>query len=223
MSDLLKVGPIFGGTGTLTPFTANLSGAQRAANAHAQFMDATLAGRVYSFGLSNTALAAANAIATGVTSSAQPVIGLWNPSTSGVNLVIWQAIITHTTIANTAVSPAGFMWLVNSAQNAISTGSTPFNTKTLVQGGSVAKAFAMATALTGMSGSLAVLRPAAIGTINAAGPATAIHQAVTPNIEFVEGSLIVPPGGVLAIMGQASTTTVSLNVGIVWEEVPNLV
>lgn len=222
MSDLMKTGPDWGGVGTLHPFNCGVSGAQRAANAHGQFMDANLGGRLFTFGISSTALVAANAVATGVTATAQPVLGLWNPTTSKVNLVVLQAVLNMTTIANTAVSPAGFVWLSSTSQSAITTGSTPFSCLTLAQSGSFAKAFAVSTALTGLVGSLTTMRAASIGTINAAGPATAIHQATGPAIEYVDGALIVPPGGVLALMNQASTTTVSVNGALVWEEVPAL-
>jgi len=35
----------------------------------------------------------------------------------------------------------------------------------------------------------------------------------------VDGDIIVPPGGVLALLGMLSTTTVSLSVSITWAEV----
>lgn len=216
----LEVGPKIKTDGTTTVGRAGKQGEIIAQDAHPRLYEATLRDMMFCFGISNTALAAANAIATGVTATAQPVIGVWNPPTSGKNLVIQKVILTNTTIANTAVSPAGFMYLVSTNQGAITTGSNPFNCRTLAQTGSVAKAFAMATALTGLSGSLVVMRPVSIGTINAAGPATAITQPIGSNEELVDGGIIVPPGGVLAVMNQVSTTTVSYNSGLVWEEVP---
>jgi hypothetical protein len=185
-----------------------------------RYYENTYRGNTYTFGISNTALVAANAIATGVTATAQPIIGVWNPLTSLVNLVILKLFLNITTIANTAVSPAGFMFLTNTGQSAISTGSTPINCKTLVAAGSSAKAFAISTALTGMVGSLVVLHPTGINTIQAAGPATAAPQPSNFGLEEIDGSIIIPPGGVLAIMGQASTTTISVNSGMKWAELP---
>jgi len=63
------------------------------------------------------------------------------------------------------------------------------------------------------------MREAAIGTVNAAGNATAVSLAQGPIEELVDGGWIVPPGGVLAIMNTLSTTTVNVGVGITWEEV----
>jgi hypothetical protein len=155
-----------------------------------------------------------------VGASAQPIIGLWNGS-GAKNLVINTLFLNVTTIANTAVSPGGFMWLYSNNNVAISTGSSPINLATLSATASVAKAFAISTALTGMSNSLAILRPTGVETINAAGPGTAISQS-THGYEAVDGGIIVPPLSVIAVMGALSTTTISVSAGLVWEEVPIL-
>ncbi|MEO6293047.1 MAG: hypothetical protein ABIO88_10565, partial [Burkholderiaceae bacterium] len=48
MSDLQKVGPDFGNLGTFKPFTANISGGQRVADAHGRYLTAALEGRLFS-------------------------------------------------------------------------------------------------------------------------------------------------------------------------------
>lgn len=223
MSDLQVRGPLWGGSGTPSPFTAMTSGSQRVSDSHGRFMDAALGGRLFTFGLSNTALVAANAIATGLTATAQPIIGLYNPATSLVNLSVLQAIIQVTTVANTAVAPGGFMWVYSIGNNGVTSGSSPINCKTFQSAGSVAKAFAVSTALTGLSNNLAALRSSAIvPAVNAAGAATAVSLAQGNGVENVDGGLVIPPGGVLGIMCQLATTTINVSVGIVWEEVPNL-
>lgn len=214
-----QVGPQVVSDGALPNIRSGKAGELINQPLHGQYYEQTYRGNTYSFGLSNTALVAANAIATGLTSSAQPVIGLYNPSTSLVNLVISMASIQTTTVANSAVSPGGFMWVYSAGNPGVSTGSAPINSKTLVASGSSAKAFAVSTALTGLTNNLAVFRASGISTINAAGPATAIHQPTGQSTEYVEGSIIVPPGGVIALMNQVSTTTMSVSVSIVWEEV----
>lgn len=171
-------------------------------------------------GSSNAALVAANAIATGVTATAQPVVGLWNPPLSGVNLVPIKLKLSLTTVANTAVSPGGFMWLVSSGQQNITTGALGVNGLTFAQAGGQGKGFSISTALTGLVGSLITVQASTVQTINAAGPATSIHQSVSPSEEYLEGAFIVPPGGVLALMNQVSTTTVSYSTGLTWIELP---
>lgn len=214
-----QVGPQTAADGTLPNIRAGRSAEVIVQELHGRFYEQNFRGNMYSFGLSNTALAAANAIATGLTSSAQPVIGLYNPSTSLYNLVVLQASVVTTTVANSAVAPGGFMWVYSAGNPGVSTGSTPINAKTLVASGSSAKVFAISTALTGLTNNLAVFRGSGIASINAAGPATAISQALANTVENVDGSIIVPPGGVIALMNQVSTTTVSASVAIVWEEV----
>lgn len=214
-----QTGPQIVSDGSLPNIRLGKAGEQISQDLHGRFYEQNVRGNMYSFGLSNTALVAANAIATGLTSSAQPVIGLYNPSTSLVNLVVLQASIVTTTVANTAVSPGGFMWVYSAGNPGVSTGSTPINSKTLTASGSSGKAFAVSTALTGLTNNLAVFRASGIATINAAGPGTAIHQPLSNTVENIDGSIIIPPGGVIALMNQVSTTTVSVSVGIVWEEV----
>lgn len=215
-----QVGIQVNADGSNPPLRQGRTGEQLVGDIHGRFYEQCSRANIYTGGISNTALAAANAIVTGLTATALPVIGLWNPSTSGVNLVILQASVVQTTIANTAVSPGGFMWVYSIGNSAVSTGSTPINTKTLTASGSSAKFFPVSTALTGLTNSLAVLKGTGITPINAAGPSTAIHQAQGVSVENVDGSIIVPPGGVVGIMNQVSTTTVSVTVGIMWEEVP---
>ena len=109
---------------------------------HGRFYEQAYRGAFFSFGMTLTALVSANATATGVTATAQPVLGLWNPLNSTVNCVMTQAQLNC--VANNLTSGAGpgaFVWLVQYAQGAITTGSTPFNRKTLTQVGSQAKAF----------------------------------------------------------------------------------
>lgn len=216
----LRVGPVVSVDGTINPGRAGRAGEFVVQDLHARLYEAAFRSALFCYGLSSTALVAANAVATGVTSSAQPIIGLWNPVTSPVNLVVQKVIALCTVVANTAVAPGGLVYLVSTNQSAISSGSNPFNLKTLAQSGSYAKAFAFSTALTGLSGSLVVMRAANIGAINAAGPGTAITQPVGSSEELIDGGIIIPPGGVLALMNQIATTTVSYNSGIVWEEVP---
>lgn len=214
-----RTGPGSSSPGAVNPARQDRTLASVSQDAHARMHEANYLGTLFTFGVTQTALAAANATVTGVTSSAQPIVGLWNPSTSLVNLVLWKISAVTSLTANTAVAPGGFVYLVSTGQSAITAGSNPFSCKTLAQSGSAAKAFSMGTALTGLSGSLVVMRGSAIAAMNAAGPATAIHQPIAPTEELFDGSIFVPPGGVFVMMNTLSTTTNSLTPAITWEEV----
>jgi hypothetical protein len=215
-----QVGPQWLADGASQAFRMTKLAALVISDLHGRFYEQCYRNNLFSFGISNTALVAANAIVTGVSTAAQPVIGVWNPLSSPVNLVILQASVTVTTVANTMVSPGGFMWLGSAGNAALTLGSTPISCKSLVAAGSNAKAYAVSTALTGLTNNLAIMRAAAFSPPNAAGvsPAVSLSQGVC--VENVDGSIICPPGGVVAIMNQVSTTTVSVSSGLLWEEVP---
>lgn len=217
MSDLMRVGPIAGGTGTAAPFTASILGAQRVGDAHGRFMDAAYYNRLFGWGRTVTALSA-NSITLNATTT--PIIGVWNPPTSPNYLCILQASLQIAVAGNAAVAPGGFVW-ASSLQNAgLTLGNTPINRKTLAAGASVAKAYDLATALTGITNNLVIFEAADFGSLVAAQPATASPLISPPMVQNFDGSLFVPPGALLALLNTVSTTTVSVAARIMWEELP---
>jgi hypothetical protein len=227
MSDLMKVGSDWGGAGTFKPFTSGVSGAQRTSDAHGRFTDATLAGRVFMGG--STLVAINNATFTIATTgaTATPIIGLWNPLVSGKYLSVLQAQLATIMTALQATGPGGYVWTVSSGNGAISTGSTPVNAGTLQAAGSIAK-FYPGTALTGMTGALIPLRGSGLGggsSYNAAllGTAAGFQTQQITVTENIDGSITVPPGGVLALLATTTPVAHSCVPGIVWEEMPMIV
>lgn len=229
MSDLQRVGPVWGGTGTFPPLTSGISGGQRVGDAHARFMDANLGGRVFSTGPA-AAVAINNATFTLATTgaTATPIIGVWNPATSLVNLVIWQAILSaYMTTLTAVVGPGGFVWMTAVGQSAnLTLAINPINRKTLVASGSYARGLT-GVALTGLTATLATM---CASTLNGgSGMTTAFTEtavgARAPNlssVENIDGAIIVPPGGVLALMAAVTPVGHSALSGLVWEEVPIL-
>jgi hypothetical protein len=191
---------------------------------HGRLYEAAYRNTLFSIG--HTAaftLVAANATATGLTSTAQPILGIYNPSSSGVNAVL-DSVALQSFINNvTSVAPGAFVWATATGQSAISTGLSPLNRKNLTQVGSQCKGFAGATALTGLAGSLVISEAIAIPV--ASGLLTTTVAAATPTpsvggVNFVDGGLIVPQGGVLALMCTLATVTHSVFGRLLWEEVP---
>lgn len=191
---------------------------------HGRFYEQVYRGNVYSAGSSVTALSA-NTIT--LTATTTPIVGVWNPSTSLVNLVILQAEITA--FINTFTTPVGagaFVWATSISNAAISTGVAPFNRKTLANTGSQAKAFNGGVALTGLSNNLVILEGGdftsptgqTYGTIVAPTAGTSLGS--FGGVQNFDGGLIVPPGGVLALLNTTSTTTMSATSRLMWEEVP---
>jgi hypothetical protein len=184
---------------------------------HGKFYEQNYRGNLFSVGMGVTALSA-NTIA--LTATATPIIGVWNPSTSPVNLVIAKAKLQLAVAGNSAVAPGGFVWATSVGNAGITTGLTPTNRKTMAAAGSQAKGFNISTALTGLTNNLVVMEASAFGTLVVAQGATGTPIIGAMQQEEFDGSLIVPPGGVLALLNTVSTVTVSVAAGLSWEEVP---
>ncbi len=201
-------------------------------------------GAIFSYGVASTALVSANATATGLGATAQPIIGIFNPPTSKVNLVLLKTAITVTAQASSATSPGAFVWVYANSQplGLNANGQTPLSrfslSQTTDQNGqtfpkSQAYAFAMGNALQGLG--LSMLATGAYQTtpalINSGQPFNST-QVVSPepststalmggqSEEENAGDWIVSPGCFLGIMGSVSTTTVSIAPKMMWCEVP---
>lgn len=190
---------------------------------HGRFYEANYRGNLFFGG--HTAPTALSGNTVLLTASTTPILGVWNPSTNTNNLVMLQA--TLTTIANNTTSsaaPGAFVWAISLGNGAISTGANPWNARTLLQSGSNAKTFAGSTALTGLTNNLTIVAGANLPSPGALTyttlASTALYAAYAGREDF-DGSLIVPPGGVLALLNTASTATAFSCYGrLHWEEVP---
>lgn len=187
---------------------------------HGRFYEQVRNGNVYSIGSGATALSA-NTISLSATTT--PILGVWNPASSPVNLVILQCALQ--VYINTLTTPVGcgpLVWASSIGNAGITLGSAPFNRKTLVAAGSQAKGFPGGVALTGLTNALVVFEGADLAntTILTHGTVTAVNpMSSTGGVQNFDGSLIVPPGGVLALLNTTSTTTCSVAGRLLWEEV----
>jgi len=219
-----QVGPsiLNDGVGT-QPFRQGRLGEQIVQQLHGRFYEQAMRGNLYSIGCSPTALSAAT---IALTASGQPIVGLWNPLTSGVNAVILQASLVDFINNVTSVALGGFVWASSLNNAAMTAGLNPFNRKTLANAGSAVKAFSLSTAslLTGLTTTpLVVFEAAEFNT--ASGLLTTTVSAATPTpsvsgVQQFDGSLIVPPGGVLGLFNTVSVTTHTVSARLLWEEVP---
>jgi len=184
---------------------------------HGKWYEQAYRGNLFSVGMTGTALSA-NTVSLSATTT--PIIGVWNPPTSSVNLVMAKAKCVIVLANGSAVAPGAFLWATSIGNGAITTGLTPFNRKTLANAGSQAKGFNITTALTGLTNALVIQQAAGFGTLVTAQGATATPMISGDMVEEFDGSFIVPPGGVLALLNQTSTTTINVASMIMWEEVP---
>jgi hypothetical protein len=222
-----RTGPILQADGAGDqPLRQGRMGALVTADGHGRFFEMASRGNMYSTGSGNTALSA-NTIT--LTATSTPILGLWNPLTSGVNVLVLQAALgTYANTLTAPVPPGPFLWASSVGNSAISTGAQPLNRKTLIASGSSVKAFAGGVALTGLTNNLTVFEAAdlpQLSSLTNAGTITA--QTTTSNatagafgVQNFDGSLVIPPGGVLSLVNTNSTTTYSVAGRLLWEEVP---
>lgn len=210
--------------GTFPTVRLGNQGDQITSQLHGRYYEQALRGNLFRGGMGLTSIS--NVIwASQLDATTKPITGIWNPTTSGVNAVILKATLGCTVTAATTTGGGPFVWATSAANSALTLGTTPWNMGNLVQTGSRVKDMS-GIALTGLSGALAVRFASALNGGSAGGfsfVGTAAGQ-FTPaggiNEENIDGSIIVPPGGVLALL--ATTTPVALSAvsAILWEEVP---
>ena len=193
---------------------------------HGRFYEQNFRNHLFSGGLSTLASinAATFTIAT-LGATCTPILGVWNPSTSAYNLAILQASLNLiiTALQNTGVG--GLFWATSTGNTAITLGAALLNRKTFGAGAlSGAKDMSNA-ALTGLTNNLVVRQGAALGGGNAFNIAT-LDTAVgfstlhAPSVENIDGSWIVPPGGILALLAGTTPVAHSANGGFLIEETP---
>ncbi len=218
-----QVGPQILGDGATAVLRLGKTAETVVTELHGRFYEQAYRGNMFSTGCSVTALSA-NTIT--LVAATTPILGVWNPATSPVNLVILQAGIQA--FINTLTTPVGlgaFVWASSVGNTAITTGATPLNRKSAQYSGSQAKAFNGGVALTGLTNNLVIFEGAdfvnptgqAYGTITA--PTVPGGFLSMGGVQNFDGALLVPPGGVLALLNTTSTTTMSVTGKLLWEEV----
>lgn len=191
---------------------------------HGRFYESCARGNVYSDGFGLTSINAATFTVGGIGATTTPVLGLWNPATSTVNCAIIEASLGLVLTALAATGPGGFVWAMSVGNTALTLGSTPLNRKTLALAGSQAKGLA-GVALTGRTNDVVVRFGSALGggsaeNVSFTATAVAMQTAQWSSKELFDGTLIVPPGGVLALLATTTPVAHSAVASLVWEEVP---
>lgn len=227
-----QTGPVTASDNTQTTLrTGKQGGDLIVSELHGRFYEQAYRGNLFSIGTTTTVAMTANhnntnglSATLGTAAAATPMIGLWNPSGSGKNIVVLQTAfqIAYNTVA-TPVPSGPLVLAVSLGNTAISTGLAPFNRLTLQQSGAVAKGFAGATALTGLTNVFTAMESAAdfehAGTVAYGTIANTAMLSTAGGVRTTDGSLIIPPGAVLAYYNTVSTTTFSYTGRILWEEV----
>jgi len=168
------------------------------------------AGRVYQVGFN-----AINASAFTGGAAGTPAIGLFNPQSSGVDLVILMAKLAIRTTGTAAVAYNWNFWGANQGGTAVT--GTQTQSRNL-NGFNATGGVGYAMVNTANTGALAssFLMPSASGGLTAA---TAVTN-VTTLVDEIRGAIIVPPGAYLAWGQSAALTAASFDGALVWAELP---
>ena len=205
---------------------ADRTGASVVTDAHGRFMEANVRSRLYSGGMTTTSISNVTFTTGTLGATETPIIGVWNPATSQVNLVMLQATLGVTVTAATSTGPGAFVWATSTGNAAISTGNLPFGRRSFLPSGSAAKDMT-GVALTGLTNNMVVRWGAALGggSVNAfsfVGTAAGTTGVQFTSVENFDGSVIVPPGAVLALLSTTTAVAHSAASSLLWEEVPIL-
>ena len=192
-----------------------------------RFYELNKSGRLYTYAgaAAATTLAATHATGT-LDKTATPIVGLWNPVGSGVNLSVLKAFVSLSGFgANSVATPGGFTWVAGTGNtNNVTGGAAPYSARTLVSGGTLTKAFANGTGAissNALAAAMVLVRSSASSAPIGIQPAAFVGSPACVVEENLEGSIIVPPGTVLALLGNVSVSaTLAFNSGIVWSESP---
>ncbi len=189
-------------------------------------------GNVYSGGMlltsiSNATFTTADGLSgtLGTAATSTPIAGIWNPSTSGINAVVLQAVVSPVLTAATSTGTGPLVWVVYIGQSAsISTGLNPINRKSFVSpGGSLIKNLA-GVALTGLQNTGTFLAASGVSTdstnFSFVGTAAGAMTFTGLSTENLDGGIIVPPGGILALYASTTPVAVSAASSLLWQEIP---
>jgi hypothetical protein len=221
-----QVGPQVLSDGSSQAFRQGRNGEQVTQDLHGRFYEQALRGNLYSGGMTGTSISNATFTVATTDATATPIVGLWNPAGSGVNAVLVAAQVSVYITAATATGPGGFVWTActGNTLTAIGTGIAGWSNNTLLQSGARCRSMAGA-ALTSKTNALAVFRGAglgggALGAFSEVGTAVGFIPMGQPMVEYFNGSVIVPPGGIIALQCVVTPVAHSASSGLVWEEVP---
>lgn len=145
-----------------------------------------------------------------------PLIGLYNPAGSGFDLVLIRLRLNVRTTGTVAATAQAFsFWGVNQGGVAVTgTATAPRNVYSMAQTGSVATAM-VNTANTAALASNLIAPSISLGNVGATAAVNAVSF-----VDEIKGEIVVSPGCYLAFGAAQTLTGGSLDVGLIWAEVP---
>lgn len=186
---------------------------------HGRHYEQAVRGYMYSNG--NLALTPLSATTITLTATTTPILGVYNPPNSGVNMVMLQASLSSGINNTASVGPGAFVWATSTGNLALTLGTTPF---ARLIGGAASRCRGLAgVALTGLTTNLVVQEASdfpAPNVITTTAVPTTVTTPMANVVQNFDGGVIIPPGAIFALLNTVSTTTISVFGRMKWEEVP---
>jgi hypothetical protein len=228
--------PVSGQTGPSTqsdgaqlfPFRQGRQGELVVQELHGRFYEQALRGNLYAAGGSSAFTITGNAAIAGTgAGTCTPLIAFCNPLASKVNGVMLQVSCSFGLGTNTVTGPGQLFWCLSTG-NTITNGTRAWSRNNFGQGGGQLTVVAGGGTFVGLTNLLTVAYPS---QINAGLPTYSVGTSVGTGVlivppfagqvtENIDGSIVIPPGGVLALMCAGTAVNVTASPSGVWEEVP---
>ena len=176
---------------------------------HAPYYEQVDRGNVFTLSLVTAAAITAYVGAAAGT----PMLGVFNPTGSGKNLVLLQANFADVVAASAAGTATFGIYYGATAAITQATVTNPTSALTQLASGSVATGFRN-VALTGSTAATNVLPIGSYYWATAAGAIQTPNAAVEP-----KGTILIPPGSYMALGGSAALTSATWIGSLTWEEV----
>ena len=203
-----RVGSLTGSDGAVQPLRLGRDGGVATQDAHARYQEAVVRGNVYFVSLSNASPTAYTGASAGT-----PLLDLKNPTGSGKAAVLLGVAVSVYTQATSAGSGDLAIYVGNNTAVTTASKTNPTNALTFLSQGSAMSVYAN-TALTGSS---ALSFYMATQTYYWA---TAASAYLTPSFLELGGTVVVAPGNEVAIGIQVLPAGTTVNITLIWEEVP---
>lgn len=177
---------------------------------HGRFYETTYRGGTYTL---SVATAAAITAYTGG-AAGTPQLAMYNPVNSGRNCVILQASYANVVSASAAGTVAWGLYFGPTAAITQTTLTSPVNNLTMNRVGSGTQCFTNVA----LTSSTALTNVYPLGQYYWATAAGVMN--VAPQVATIDGSIIIPPGAMIALGGSAALTSATWIGSLTWEEVP---
>lgn len=208
MSDLQVRGPLYGGTGTPSPFTAGITGAQRVSDAHGKYFEAATRGNIYFMSIAAGAPTAYVGAAGGT-----PLLAIHNPVGSGKIANLLYASAGSRVVAS-SIGPTAIALWAGSSVAPTGTQTTPRNSATFAQGGDIL-GFSNAALTSSTALNLAMVLSTHFW-------GTSVGTYTTPGVVDLGGLITLKEGMQAAIGATLALTGLTWDVSLWWELVPYL-